>query len=94
MGRPDVRALQKEITSEQFAEWVAYARLEPWGPLREDWRSGMLAATVANAMAGRRGGTPWGPADFVATLRRPGADARGALLAALTQAGARLRRVV
>lgn len=39
---------QREVSSREFAEWMAYATLEPFGPEREDQRAGVVAATLAN----------------------------------------------
>ena len=36
------------LPSSKFYEWMAYYNLEPWGTEREDWRSAMLATTIAN----------------------------------------------
>lgn len=38
----------------EFAEWVAYSHLEPFGERRADARAWMLAAQLANAMAGAK----------------------------------------
>lgn len=43
-----VREAQERISSHEFAEWMAYANLEPFGPEREDQRAGVVAATLAN----------------------------------------------
>lgn len=43
-----VRQAQREIDSREFAEWMAYANVEPFGPLREDQRAGVVAAILAN----------------------------------------------
>jgi hypothetical protein len=53
-----------EMTSTQFAEWMAYAQLEPWGEERADLRAGIVASTVANSMRGKKG-KPFKPADFI-----------------------------
>ena len=37
-----------EMTSLQFAEWIAFSRLEPWGEERDDLRMGLVASTIAN----------------------------------------------
>lgn len=57
-----------QITSFQLAEWEAYSRLEPFGPLREDARFGMLAAATANcSFAKKKDDTPFMPDDFIPT---------------------------
>lgn len=43
-----VRRAQLEIDSAEFAEWMAYANLEPFGPVREDQRAGVVASIIAN----------------------------------------------
>ncbi len=45
-----VRQAQRQIDAAEFAAWMAYARLEPWGQPAEDFRLGVLAATVANGL--------------------------------------------
>lgn len=53
-----------EISSRQFAEWMAYARLEPWGEERADLRAGIVASTIANANRGK-GQKPYKPQQFM-----------------------------
>ena len=36
------------LDARELAEWMAYARLEPFGPLQEDFRAGQIAAMVAS----------------------------------------------
>lgn len=36
------------MSNRELAEWMAYSTLEPFGPLREDYRSGRICATIAN----------------------------------------------
>ena len=42
-----------EISSVQFAEWMAYSRLEPWGEERDDLRMAIIASTIANVNRGK-----------------------------------------
>lgn len=53
-----------EISSEQYAEWMAYSTLEPWGQDRDDLRAGIVAATIANANRGKNQ-KPYKPSDFM-----------------------------
>ena len=53
-----------EITSAQFAEWMAYSRLEPWGEDRDDLRMGIVASVIANSNRGK-GKKPYKPQDFM-----------------------------
>jgi len=53
-----------EITSVQFAEWMAYSRLEPWGEERDDLRMGIVASVIANSNRGKNQ-KPFKPTDFI-----------------------------
>ena len=53
-----------EITSAQFAEWLAYSRVEPWGEDRDDLRTGIVASVIANSNRGK-GKKPYKPQDFM-----------------------------
>ena len=62
--------LLASLDSRQLAEWYAYLQIEPIGQLREDFRAGMVCATVAN-YAGRQraeNAGPAQPADFMPSL--------------------------
>lgn len=52
-----VRELLRRIDAHEFAEWMAYAQIEPFGPLREDLRAGVVA-TAAVAPHVKRAPTP------------------------------------
>lgn len=43
-----VSRCMREVDSAEFAEWMAFAAWEPFGPEREDQRAGMIAALIAN----------------------------------------------
>lgn len=71
MGIP-VGELQRRVTSREFAEYWAYDGLEPFGPKREDLRSGIVAATVANANRDRKKHPrPFEPATFMPRFVAP-----------------------
>ena len=53
-----------EITSAQFAEWLAYSRIEPWGEERDDLRTGILASMIENIFRDK-GKKPAKPSDFI-----------------------------
>lgn len=36
------------MSASEFAEWQAYARIDPFGEEREDQRAGVIAAVIAN----------------------------------------------
>lgn len=53
------------MSSREFAEWMAYFRLEPFGEARADWRAAMLAALIANVNRDPKRGKPFRIADFM-----------------------------
>jgi hypothetical protein len=56
-----------EMDLDELAMWAAwYAEHDP--QLRGDLHAGVIAATVANAALGSKGG--WKPEDFMATLKQ------------------------
>jgi hypothetical protein len=66
-GTP-VATLARTLTASELQQWIDFAAVEPFGPLRDDLRAGVLAATFA---AGWGGPTRLTPADFFPTLREP-----------------------
>lgn len=56
-----VRQLQLEIDSAEFSEWIAYSEISPFGELRSDLRTGILAATVSNMVSKKK----FVPSDFM-----------------------------
>lgn len=74
LGRTVAEA-QATVDAREFAEWMAYYSLEPWGH-ESDWlRTGQVAATVYNCAMGRRG-PALTPLDFMP--RAGGAEAQSA----------------
>lgn len=53
--------------SKEFALWVAYYRIDPWGESRADLRTGIVASTVANV--GTRD-SRFKPSDFIPKFDR------------------------
>lgn len=58
-----VRELQARMDMVEFAEWLAYWTIEPWGASREDYRAGVLASAILAPWT-KKGRKPPGPADF------------------------------
>lgn len=48
LGRVNVNQMLRSITAKQFAEWEAYARLEPFDEMRNDLRMAQIVAMVFN----------------------------------------------
>jgi hypothetical protein len=46
LGRVNVDAMLRSLTAKQFAEWQAYARLEPFGETRADWRAASISKAI------------------------------------------------
>ena len=67
------------MSSREFTEWLAYARLEPLGPEADDHRMAQLMALTANVNRDpKRRKTPWAPDDFLPRHGpRPRADQDG-----------------
>jgi len=66
-----VGELLRRIDSRELTEWMAYERVAgPLGPERADLHAAIVAATVANAMRGKKG-RPFKPADFMPQWDRP-----------------------
>jgi len=54
------------MTSREFAEWMAFARLEPLGERRGDWQAALVASTVANVNRDpKQRKDPFTPSDFL-----------------------------
>lgn len=52
------------MSAAEFASWIAYYRLDPWGESRADLRAGIIASTTANCHATKRG-VEFKPSDFM-----------------------------
>lgn len=57
------------MSAAEFAEWMAYYRLDPFGEDRADLRTGILASVLANLFGGRRAGR-FKPLDFMPKFDR------------------------
>ena len=61
-----VSELGRRMSSRELTEWMAFFRLEPWGAEVEDWRTGLIAATIANANRDpKKRRKPYEPQDFM-----------------------------
>lgn len=60
----------EEIPSSTWWEWIAFFGLEPFGCEVDNWRAGMIAATIANAAPSKRRRT-FKPKDFMPQRKRP-----------------------
>ena len=58
-----VEELQKKMSSVEFAEWMAFERIEPGEPIRGDYRAASIRETIANSV--RTKGKPFEVEDFL-----------------------------
>ena len=65
-----VRELLQRIGSDEITEWMAFYQLEPFGDMRADLRSGVIASTFANANRTKHA-RPFTPEDFMPFIDRP-----------------------
>jgi hypothetical protein len=63
------------MSSNEFAEWRAYDRINPFGERRADLRAGVVAAVVANANRGKRR-KAFRPEDFMPTFEDQSTEAK------------------
>jgi hypothetical protein len=69
-----VAKCQREVSSAEFGEWVAYASIEPFGSHMDDVRMGTIASVVANSQLSKNA-TPYKPIDFAPWAKEPEAPA-------------------
>ncbi|WP_414446857.1 DUF4035 domain-containing protein [Burkholderia sp. 22PA0099] len=78
-----VKRAQVEIDSAEFAHWLAFYRLEPWGSEIEDLRAGAGVSMLANINRDvKKRPEPFGPLDFFpwADQRKAGNDSTAEIL--------------
>jgi len=66
MGMP-VAELARRMSASELADWIAYSRLEPFGPGRSDARAWAVIAAIARVTGGRGPG----PEEILATEAEP-----------------------
>jgi len=61
-----VGELLRTVSSRELTEWRALYRLEPFGTVRDDWRTGQLCSVLANLQRDpKKRPQPWTPAEFM-----------------------------
>lgn len=63
-----VAQAQEDIDSREFAGWLAYNEIDPFGEERADLRAGIIASVTANAFGKR--GSSHRPRDFMPDFDR------------------------
>ena len=62
-----VREAQARIDGREFAEWMVFYRIEPFGPYRGDLQAAVVAANVREAITPREN-DPWRFEEFMPLL--------------------------
>jgi len=70
LGRIDVDKMLAEISSRQLSEWMAFARLEPFGFEADMLGHAITASTVANTSRTKKSQKVFKPDDFIPKERR------------------------
>lgn len=65
-----VRQLLASTDSEELTAWMGFERIEPFGALMEEHRSGQIAAAVFNSQRSKPESPVLTPSDFSPALRR------------------------
>lgn len=69
-----VASLRATMSYSEFVEWQGYYQIEPWDELRADWRSGLVAAVLANVNR-KKDSKTYKPDDFMPKFTGPKDDA-------------------
>ena len=63
------------MSAREFAEWMAYDRIDPFGSERADWRSASIAALLANIYRDdKQRSKPFEVNDFMPKFDAPPSD--------------------
>ncbi|TGN96125.1 phage tail assembly protein T [Burkholderia sp. USMB20] len=77
-----VKRCQAEVDSAEFAEWMAYAQIERFGPVMDDLRLGSIASAIYNVNRNtKERGDPFGPSDVFGWMENAGKADEPVLLA-------------
>ena len=55
-----VSELDSRMSSREFTEWMVYAQIEPFGPVRQDYHASLISTVIANS-----NGNKMKPEDFI-----------------------------
>jgi hypothetical protein len=89
-----VARCQAEVSSAEFAEWLAYHQIEPFGTRMDDLRAGAFTAAIYNVNRDtKKAPEPFGPSDVIPWINglTPAPDAEPVLLDDPTEQTAMLR---
>ena len=65
-----VGQIKREMSSLEVAGWMAYDRISPIGPERDDINQAIQSSLIANANRGKKT-QPFKPADFMPFMDKP-----------------------
>lgn len=66
-----VARAQREISSREFAEWMAYDLIDPIGARRADYHAALIAASIFNARRTKDSQHYYEPSEFMPTFWEP-----------------------
>ena len=57
--------MESRLTAREFAEWMAFYQIDPWGEQRADMRSAQLVSMLANINRDPKKGRVYRPDEFM-----------------------------
>jgi hypothetical protein len=70
LRQPNPDAMLAVMPYRVYQDWMTYYELEPFGEERADLRAGIIAATIANCLARRKGRPAFRVTDFMPRFGR------------------------
>ena len=71
LGESNPDAMLVRMPHRVFLEWIEYTNLEPFGEERADLRAGIIASTIANCLARKKGQPAFKVTDFMPRFEPP-----------------------
>jgi hypothetical protein len=71
LGKANPDAMLAQLPHRVFVEWIEYTKLEPFGEERADLRAGIIASTIANCLARKKGQPAFKVKDFMPNFEPP-----------------------
>jgi len=71
LGESNPDAMLARMPHRVFLEWIEYTRIEPFGEERADLRAGIVASTIANCLARKKGQPAFEVKDFMPNFAPP-----------------------
>jgi len=68
-GELDVDGMLRRMKPSQLVEWKAYADVEPFGAIRDNYHAAIIAKIIADAHGAKIGGRPFKYEDFLLNFK-------------------------